>query len=116
MTEVSEENNYSICVYESTYNVPDNQTISTQFTSISLSNALSSNAHLPPMNLAVNFMIVARTSSICMFQTHLHSEHGRVTGDMSTETISDFRNPDCSTQWLCPDTSVGVMAEAMQGQ
>lgn len=85
-TKVSGETNY-ICGYESTNDIPDDQNISTQFTSLSFSTPLSSNAHLPPMNLALNFTIVAQTSSICMCQTHLHSDHGRVIGDMSTPTF-----------------------------
>jgi hypothetical protein len=88
-----EESNYGLCVYESANDVPDNQTISMQFSSPNSSSASSPNAHLPPVNPTVNFTIVAHTSSICMRQTRLHFEHGEVIGDMSTYTISDFRNP-----------------------
>jgi hypothetical protein len=91
VTKALEETNYGLCVYESANDVPDNQTISMQFTSPDPSPA---SAHLPPTNPTVNFTIVAHTSSICMRQTSLHFEHGEVIGDMSTFTISDFRRPN----------------------
>ena len=37
-----------------------------------------------------------------MRQTRLHFEHGGVIGDMSTYTISDFRNPGRGTQRVVP--------------
>jgi len=102
ITKALEETNYGGCVYESTNDVPDNQTISIQFTAPCSSTLSSTNLRLPPMNPTVNFTIVAHTSSICMRQTRLHFEHGEVIGDMSTYTISDFRNPGRGTQRVVP--------------
>ena len=97
-----EETNYGLCVYESANDVPDNQTISMQFTAPERPLAPSSDAHLPPINPTINFTIVAHTSSICMRQTRLHFEHGEVVGDMATYTISDFRNPGRGAERIVP--------------
>jgi len=102
ITKALEETNYGLCVYESANDVPDNQTISMQFTSPDLTTPPSNDAHLPPTNPTVNFTITAHTSSICMRQTRLHFEHGEVIGDMSTYTISDFRNPGRGAERVVP--------------
>ncbi|KAG8807182.1 hypothetical protein FRC17_004607 [Serendipita sp. 399] len=46
---------------------------------------------LPPMNPTVSFTLAAHTDSICVRKTTLYFEHGEVIGDMSTYTVSDFR-------------------------
>ena len=102
MVKALEETNYGLCVYESANDVPDNQTISMQFTSPEPSPVSSSNPRLPPINPTVNFTIVAHTSSICARQTRLHFEHGEVIGDMSTYTITDFRIPGRGAQRVVP--------------
>jgi len=98
-----EETNYGLCVYESANDVPDNQTISMQFTSPDSTTHSSSNqAHLPPTNPTVNFTIIAHTSLIGIRQTRLHFEHGEVTGDMSTYMISNFRKPGRGAEQVVP--------------
>jgi hypothetical protein len=115
ITKALEESNYGLCVYESANDVPDNQTISMQFTSPNPSSASSPNAHLPPVNPTVNFTIVAHTSLICKRQTHLHFEHGEVIGDMSTYTIFEFRNPGRGAQQVVPRDVPGSLGRGDLG-
>ena len=102
VTKALEETDYGRCVYESANDVPDNQTISIQFTSPDLATASTSNAHLPPINPTVSFTIAAHTSTIGLRQTRLHFEHGEVIGGQSTYTISDFRNPGRGPERVVP--------------
>jgi hypothetical protein len=101
MTKVLEETPYGLCVYESANDVPDHQTISIQFSaprddrSRVGSPERSSNhllVDLPTMAPTVSFTIAAHTESICVRKTTLYFEHGEVIGDMSTYTVSDFRD------------------------
>ena len=102
VTKALEESDYGLCVYESANDVPDNQTISIQFTSPDSTTSSSSNSHLPPTSPTVSFTIVAHTSAIGLRQTRLHFEHGEVIGDQSTYTISDFRNPGRAPERVVP--------------
>ena len=95
-------------MYESTCDVPDNQTIYMQLTSPSLPTPPSSNAHEP------NCQFHGRRAHVLNL-TYLHFERGEVVGDMSAYTITDFLTLIAVYSGLCPGMSVGVMAEAMQG-
>ena len=102
VTKALEETDYGLCVYESANDVPDNQTVSIQFTSPDPTTPSSSDPPLPPTNPTVSFTMVAHTSVICERQTRLHFEHGEVIGDMNTYTISDFRDPDHAPERVVP--------------
>ena len=95
-------------MYESTNDIPDNQTTPMQLTCPSLPTPPSSNAHEPDCQFHNRRAHVLNL--MC-----LDFEHGEVVGDMSMYTISDFLTLVAVYSGLCPDTSVGIMAEAMQG-
>jgi hypothetical protein len=119
MTRALEETPYGLCVYESDNDVPDHQTISIQYSApsedVALPGTLSMNGNsnpghnrdLPPMNPTVSFTIVAHTDSICMRKTTLYFEHGEVIGDMSTYTVSDFRDTGRGAKRITPPRPMG---------
>lgn len=100
-----QETPYGLCVYESNNDVPDHQTISIQLSAPI--DEVPGDPHLPPTNPTISFTIAAHTDSICMRKTTFHFEHGEVIGDMSTYTVSDFREPGKGARRVIPPSPMG---------
>lgn len=62
---------------------------------------------LPPTNPTISFTIAAHTDSICMRKTTLYFEHGEVIGDMSTYTVTDFRDFGRHARRVIPPPGLG---------
>ena len=99
MTRALEETPYGLCVYESANDVPDHQTVSIQYGAPSEGTT--------SINPTVSFTIAAHTDSICMRKTTLYFEHGEVIGDMSTYTVSDFRDAGRAAKRIIPPRPMG---------
>jgi hypothetical protein len=119
MTKALEETPYGLCVYESDNDVPDHQTVSIQYSAppedrvfpetpaINGSSNPDHNRDLPPMNPTVSFTMAAHTESICVRKTTMYFEHGEVIGDMSTYTVSDFRDVGRGAKRIIPPRPMG---------
>ena len=62
---------------------------------------------MPPTNPTISFTIAAHTDSICMRKTTLYFEHGEVIGDMSTYTVTDFRDFGRRAKRVIPPPGIG---------
>lgn len=111
MVQTLEETPYGLCVYESANDVPDHQTISIQFTNPTDPETAPSDSdphqELPAVNPTVSFSLVAHTNSICVRKTTMYFEHGEVIGDMSTYTVSDFRDIGRGVKRVIPPRGLG---------
>ncbi|CAG8699318.1 2306_t:CDS:2, partial [Acaulospora colombiana] len=120
MTRALEETPFGLCVYESANDVPDHQTISIQFTAPPTNDAQSLRAESPERSLSrsrernvpvtgptISFTIAAHTESICVRKTTMYFEHGEVIGDMSTYTVSDFRDIGRGPKRIIPPHGIG---------
>lgn len=112
MTQALQETSYGLCVYESANDVPDHQTVSIQYsapfeeTTAELPEDAQRDS-LPPVNPTISFTMAAHTDSICMRKTSLYFEHGEVIGDMSTYTVSDFRDAGRGARRVIPPHPMG---------